>query len=215
MNLALFYDTETTGLPLFNEPSEDPRQPHIVQLGAVLVDMDSRNSIASLDVIVRPNGWTIPEEVSKVHGITTEHALAVGVPESLAVGLFMELCSGRLRIAHNEQFDARILRIALLRHEPDASTADEWKSGAAKCTAQLSTPICKLPPTERMRAAGRNHHKTPNLGEAYRHFTGSELVGAHSAMVDVRACMAVYFAITGAVAPSAAPAPVALPASIF
>jgi len=37
MRLAVFFDSETTGLPLFNEPSEDPRQPHIVQLAACLV----------------------------------------------------------------------------------------------------------------------------------------------------------------------------------
>ena len=55
MNLALAYDTETTGLPLFKEPSEDPRQPHIVQLGALLVDLDTRKTIASMDVIVRRN----------------------------------------------------------------------------------------------------------------------------------------------------------------
>ena len=45
------------------------------------------------------------------------------------------------------------------------------------------------------RAAGRNHPKTPNLGEAYRFFTGCELQGAHSALVDVDACLAVYWAI--------------------
>lgn len=35
---AIVYDTETTGLPLFSQPSEDPRQPHIVQLAAIVVD---------------------------------------------------------------------------------------------------------------------------------------------------------------------------------
>ena len=38
MKLAIFYDTETTGIPLFSEPSEHPGQPHIVQLAACLVD---------------------------------------------------------------------------------------------------------------------------------------------------------------------------------
>lgn len=195
MKPAFFYDTETTGLPLFSEPSEDPRQPHIVQLGAVLVDLDTREQIASLDVIIRPDGWTIPDDVAAVHGITTERALAVGIPESLAVEMFMALHAvAGTRIAHNESFDARILRIALMRFDT-VEVADAWKAGMAECTARLATPICALPPTERMKAVGRHHHKTPNLGEAYRHFTGAELQNAHSAMADVQACIEVFFAI--------------------
>lgn len=196
MKLALVYDTETTGLPLFSEPSEDPRQPHIVQLAALLVDLDTSKILQGLNVIVRPDGWTIPDDVAAIHGITTEHASEVGVSESLAVGMFMELWGGRLRIAHNESFDARIIRIALKRFEADPEpVADEWKAAKAECTARMATPICALPPTQKMIAAGRKHHKTPNLGEAYLHFTGKELEGAHSAMVDVKACLEIYSAI--------------------
>lgn len=194
MNLALFYDTETTGLPLFHEPSDDPLQPHIVQLAASLVDVDSRRTIASMDVIVRPMGWEIPTEVAAIHGITTEHALAVGVPEPVALRMFVGLYSARKRIGHNEQFDARIIRIGLKRYDVGLN-ADAWKCGPAECTQTLSTPILQLPPTDKMRAAGRTHHKTANLREAYKHFTGNELVGAHNALVDVNACIAVYFAI--------------------
>lgn len=192
--IGLFYDTETTGLPLFHEPSEDPRQPHIVQLAAALVDLDSRRTIASMDVIVRPDGWEVPAEVAAIHGITTEHARAVGVAEATALRMLVGLYNARKRIAHNEQFDARIIRIGLKRHDVGLDP-DVWKAGPSECTQALSTPILKLPPTEKMRAAGRMHNKSANLGEAYRYFTGNELVGAHSAMVDVQACMTVYFAI--------------------
>jgi len=197
MNLALFYDTETTGLPDFKAPSEAEHQPHIVQLAALLVDVDTRETIQSMDVIIRPDGWTIPEEASRVHGITTEHAADVGIPESMAVSMFMELWSGRNRVAHNQQFDARILRIALMRHM-DEQAADIWKGGAAECTAIMATPICQIPPTAKMVKAGFNKFKTPNLSEAYRHFTGKELQNAHSAIADVLACRDVYFAIKGA-----------------
>ena len=194
MRLAVFFDTETTGLPLFNHPSEDPRQPHIVQLAACLVDMDTRNTVASMDVIIQPDGWTIPDEVAAIHGITTEHATEVGIPAKLAIQMFLEFAIGRVRIAHNEQFDARMVRIALLRHF-STDAADEWRDGAAECTQLLATPIVKAPPTAKMLAAGRNHFKSANLGEAVLHFTGKPLENAHSAMADVQNCMAVYFAI--------------------
>lgn len=201
MNLILFYDTETTGLPDFKAPSEDPNQPHIVQLGAALVDTETKKVVQSLDLIIRPNGWVIPDEVTKVHGITTEYAQAVGVEEGEAVSLFMSLWNGRTRVGHNEQFDARILRIALKRYENEAGVdPEDWKGGKAECTARLATPICALPPTDRMKEVGRFHHKTPNLGEAYHHFFGRDMENAHSAMADVRACMDVYFAIKGAAA---------------
>lgn len=201
MNLALFYDTETTGLPDFKAPSESPNQPHIVQLAACLVDMGNRQTISSMDVVIRPNGWTIPAEVSEVHGITNEYAGAVGIEEKTALDMFMELWAGpgRLRVAHNESFDARIIRIALKRFYDQPGEvipkSDEWKSGNAECTAKLATPLCQIPPTEKMVRAGFNKFKTANLSEAYLHFTGKELENAHSAMADVQGCMTVYHAI--------------------
>lgn len=195
---ALFYDTETTGLPLWNEPSEHPRQPHICQLAALLVDLDSRKTLASIDLTIAPDGWEIPEEVTKIHGITMAHALAVGMHEPLALQVFFELWrSCDVRIGHNESFDARMLRIACHRYGDQHRIAnpDEWKAGKAECTQLLATPILKLPPTEKMLAAGFNKPKSANLREAYKHFYGSELVGAHSAMADAQACQYVYFAI--------------------
>lgn len=209
MNPALVYDSETSGLVDFKAPSEAPHQPHIVQLGAVLVDLDTWDEIAVLDVIVKPEGWTIPDDVAAIHGITTEHALKVGVPESLAVELLLELHKqAGFRVAHNEQFDCRIVRIACMRFF-DEATADEWKAGKAECTQQLSTPILKLPPTDKMKRAGFFKHKSANLREAYEFFTGKPLENAHSAIADVRGCLAVYRAIkagqrTAAAAPLAA-----------
>lgn len=195
---ALVYDSETTGLPLFNDPSEDPRQPHLVQLAGKLVDLETRKVHGSFDVIIEPKDWQIPDDVAQIHGITQAHAAAVGIDEPLAVRLLLNFwdCAD-VRIAHNETFDARIIRIALKRYAEKlpAYDADEWKAGQAQCTARMSTPICNLPPTEKMLAARRTHPKTPNLGEAFEFFTGRKLEGAHSAGVDVDACIAIYFAM--------------------
>jgi len=203
MNTIIAWDTETTGLPLFKEPSEHPGQPHIVQLAGIVFDLDSRKTLASIDLIAKPDGWTIPEEVAAIHGITTEHANAVGVPEKHIIELFLALGAGRTHVAHNSTFDERIIRIALMRFFGE-ERATEFKARTFKCTQRIATPIMKLPPTEKMVAARMPGPKSANLGEAYLHFTGKPLEGAHSAMADARACLEVYLAAT-----APAPEPVA------
>lgn len=196
MNLLMVYDTETSGLPIWNRPSSDPGQPHLVQAAAILVDEDTRKTISSFDLTAKPVGWEIPDDVAAIHGITTEQADLVGVPERdivTAIWNFFQVAD--LRVGHNESFDARIMRIGLKRFTADDSLADLWKSGEAECTCNMATPIVKAPPTEKMLAAGRRGPKRANLGEAYEFFTGKTLEEAHTALADTLACMAVYWAI--------------------
>ncbi len=207
MNLLMFFDTETSSLPLWNKPSSDPGQPHIVQAAGILVDADTRDVISSFDLIARPTDWTIPDEVVEIHGITTERAAEVGVPEKdIVMLLLMFSTMAGMRIGHNQPFDARIVRIALKRFADD-EIADRWKQQPAGCTQKQATALMDLPPTEKMKAAGRNHKKTANLAEAYQHFTGKVLEEAHSALADTLACMAVYWAIVDLGQPQSAPEP--------
>lgn len=198
-NLLLAFDTETTGFPNFKDPSDHPNQPHIVQLGAVLIDLDTREEVEVLDVICRPTDWTIPDEAAAVHGITTERALDEGIPEGEALSRLLGLWGAAIetptpRVAHNRSFDDRIIRIGLKRFI-GVEAADNWKAAPGHCTAILSTPIVKCPPTAKMVAARRTHFKTPTLTEAYTHFFGEGFDGAHSALADCRACLRVYLAI--------------------
>lgn len=187
MQEFIVYDTETTGLPDWRNPSDGEQQPHIVQLAAKLCSAEGE-VIDQMNVIVRPEGWEIPEDVIAVHGITAEQAEAEGVPEAEALEQLLTLWDGRLRVGHNQSFDSRIIRIATKRYS-DEETIDLWKAGEAECTMQLAKPIMQIPPY------GRYGWKAPKLAEAYEHFTGKSMENAHDAMADVDACLAVYLAI--------------------
>lgn len=180
--LVFAYDSETTGFPDWKNPSDDPAQPHLVQLAGILADTDSREIISSIDLIIRPDGWEIPEDASAIHGITTEKALSVGMPEEAAFTAFMALWGGRYRVAHNRTFDQRIMRIAAKRYGDDA-LIDAW---ANKDDHECTMLASKHP----MGVA-----KWPKLSEAYEHFMGRPMDDAHNAMADARACLDVYFAI--------------------
>lgn len=191
----LGYDTETTGFPSSKKPLNDETQPHVVQLAAQLVELSTKQVVQSMDVIIRPDGWTIPKESEDVHGISTEKAFRLGVREDVAIEMFYDLwLKANFRVGHNEQFDAKIISIGLSRFMP-LSSAEKWNAGHSFCTQRESTNIVNIPPTQKMLAVGRKTPKSPNLAEAYKFFSREELVGAHNALVDVQACMSVYWGI--------------------
>jgi DNA polymerase-3 subunit epsilon len=206
----LAFDTETTGMPDWSQPSESPQQPHLVEIAALLYDGDAE--VDSFHTLIKPNGWAWDDdnEAFKVHGITAERCMDEGMPETSAVALFLALhARADMRVAHNESFDARILRIALKRYGNGASgwdmltqderdaIADAFKIAPKYCTCNAAKPIMKLPPTEKMAANPRfrNSYKPPNLQEAHKHFLGVEFEGAHGALADAEACARVYFAM--------------------
>lgn len=195
MSMIMFLDSETAGFPNDSLPDDHPAQPPLVQLGCLLVDPDNGAEWATLEMIVRPNGkYRIPDSAAKVHGITTALAEAVGVPLSLVVPAYVNLRALASKIVcHNPKFDLTIMRQAIARNgKPVTLLGPE----AVECTGELSAPLLKLPPTDRMREYGRSgQFKTPKLLEAYRHFFGRDFPGAHGALADARACKEIYFEI--------------------
>lgn len=190
MNLN-FFDTETTGIPDYKAPSESEHQPHLVQLGAILVESDTRKELQVLDVIIKPDGWswddsdTSEDGAFKAHKITMERAMDEGIPEIEALDQFMEIHKkSGLRVAHNTTFDNRIIRIALKRYRPDLIPDEEWKD--------KSRYHCTM-----VEYSKRFGGKWPKLVEAYKHLTGKEIEAAHTAIGDTRSCMAIYFALQG------------------
>lgn len=190
--MILVFDTETTGIPDFKAPSEDPSQPHLVEIAALLYSEDGL--IDSFEALVRPDGWIITPEMTAIHGITHEQAMAEGIPEQEALEKFLTLhAKAQLRVAHNCSFDDRIIRIAMLRYM-GKDAADQFKAGPTYCTALKSKPILNLPATEAMKKTSFKV-KTPTLGEAHKHLIGTEIVGAHRARADAEACAEVYYAL--------------------
>lgn len=188
----LFFDTETTGLPVKHAALDDIRQPRIVQLA--MIEASEDGEIISQNVRVydcrihKDEEFSIPQQSSEVHGITTDFSTQYGTPQDIAIKQFV----GRVRacqhfVAHNADFDLKILSIAAARYGIQIPELD------VTCTMESTRDILKIPPTQRMKDAGLTQYKSPRLEEAYQYFFNEGLSGAHDALVDTRACMRVYF----------------------
>lgn len=188
--MILGYDSETTNLPLWHEPSDDPRQPHLIQLAMILFDMEGRE-VSRWANLVKPGfGAVMGPEAFAAHGITLERARDEGVDPIEAFDAFAEMLKhARLMVGHNESFDRRMMRITAARHK-----GFKWEPPVpAFCTLYRSKFILNLPPTEKMVRANMRGPKPPNLGECVKHFLGEEMVDAHDALADVSYTMRVFW----------------------
>lgn len=193
MTTTLFFDTETTGLPDWKSPSDADHQPHMIQFAGML--FRDEQLLMSVNTLVRPDGWSISNEIAELTGITNEDAAKFGYPEPTVYRLALRMIrEADLLVAHNTPFDMRILRIASKRFGSEGEP-EEIKGKTTECTMRQASAIMKMPPTEKMKAAGFAKPKPPKLTEAHEHFFGKPLDGAHNALVDLEACRRIWLKI--------------------
>lgn len=178
---VIFFDTETTGLPKDYKASmaDTANWPRMVQLAWIVADVQG-NVLKERSAIIYPKGFTIPDEVAKLHGITQARALAEGLDLAAIMKDFdADLVSVPLAVAHNAPFDRAIVGAERVRLQmPWGFTT------AFKCTMAEGTNMCKLP-----------GNKWPKLQELHTFLFGVGFEGAHDALHDVRACAKCYWEI--------------------
>jgi len=185
--MKIIFDTETTGLPRnWNAPVSDINNwPRIVQLSWIVIDdnYDGKNHIEIGDLIIKPDGWIIPQDASRIHGITQEIAQEKGVPIKDALRQFIEAVrKANTIIAHNISFDDRVVGAEIFRMAGNAEYWESLKAGKKMvCTMKSSINFCNLPKL-----------KWPKLVELHQELFGTEFEGAHNALFDVLACAKCY-----------------------
>jgi DNA polymerase-3 subunit epsilon len=179
----VFFDTETTGIPRrYDAPLTDlANWPRVVQL-AWMTCTPAGEEVACFETIIQPNGFHIPTEVSRIHGITTERACKEGRELLLVLqefALVVKECKSL--VAHNISFDASVLGAEFLRFR----LANPIATRKQFCTMLSTTNYCRLP--------GSRGFKWPKLVELHQKLFGKPHDDTHRALADVRACARCFF----------------------
>lgn len=193
--LIVVYDTETTGCVRGTDYT-NPNMPFLASIAAVLYDDKAHRIVASINSMVQPDGWTMPEEAGKVNGLTNEVLQQLGVPAPALLPTCVALLfKADLRVAHNVDFDSKVIAAALWRHiiredseETAHKTIEKWFALPSYCTMRESESIVKA-------LNKRGQLKYPKLTEAYKFFFDRELDRAHSANADTVAALEIYLAL--------------------
>lgn len=185
----LFFDTETSGLTLRNQPHTHPGQPWIIQLGMILAD--GADIHAEINLLIKPDGRTLHPRALETHGITTDRAQAYGVSEMAAVKLFGLLAvPADMLVCHNLDFDLKTVK-AMFARQGYGRAVGKLDEMPHYCTMEQATDFCKLPSTFK----GRGKYKWPKLEELHRILFNEDFEGAHDALADVRATMRCFYAL--------------------
>ena len=175
----LFIDTETTGLPQDDSFSIDAinNWPRLVSVAYILCD--DRKIVRENRSIIKPNGFIIPPESTRVHGITSAEAISKGRVFSEVLdeikGVINE-CD--YIVGHNVVFDINMLNAEFFRYDMTLPVSLK----PYYCTMLLSKDYCGLP-----------NDKYPTLEELYSILKGESIANAHNAMTDAHASMECFW----------------------
>lgn len=184
--MYLIFDTETTGLPRnWNAPYTDlDNWPRAVQIAWQLHD-DMGNLIEAKDFLIRPDGYDIPYDAERIHGISTELALAEGVDlEDVVAEFNLAIEQAQFVVGQNIGFDLNIMGAEFLRAQTATMMHD--LPVLDTCT-EVTANLCQLP-------GGRGgRFKLPTLTELHQYLFAVPFGEAHNATADVEATTRCFF----------------------
>lgn len=184
--MYLIYDTETTGLPKdWNAPiSDSDNWPRCIQIAWQLHD-EMGQIIEHQDYLVRPDGFDIPYDSERIHGISTDLATEKGVPLKEVLDKFNEvLGKAKFIVGQNLGFDINIMGAEFYRLNYENNLAE--KPVLDTCT-EITAELLKLP-------GGRGgRYKLPTLTELHQYLFGVPFGEAHNATADVEATTRCFF----------------------
>ncbi|MGM5631141.1 DNA polymerase III subunit alpha [Apibacter raozihei] len=175
----LVFDTETTGLPAnANAPvSDSDNWPRMVQIAWQLHD-ENGDLVENYDFIIKPEGYDIPFNAQKIHGISTEKALAEGHDLKTVLDQFNQvLAENPILVGQNISFDIPIVGAEFYRKSLENNIAELNLID----TAQEGTSYCAIP------GGPGGGFKYPKLSELYERLFGYGFDEAHNAAADVNA----------------------------
>ena len=176
--MYLIFDTETTGLPRhYNAPvSDTDNWPRMVQL-AWQLHGPMGELIEAKNFIVRPEGYDIPFNAEKIHGISTERALREGADLAFVLGEFSKaVARARFAVGQNISFDIPVVGCEYFRKGLENPLP---RLGVLDTMSEVTANLCKIP--------GGRGYKFPKLIELHTHLFGEGFSSAHNASADVEA----------------------------
>ncbi len=117
--MYLIFDTETTGLPKrWDAPITDTDNwPRCIQIAWQLHD-DMGKLISNEDYLIKPEGFNIPYDAEKVHGISTELATEQGLPlADVLVKFNAAIAQAKFIVGQNIKFDLNIMGCEFHRYQ--------------------------------------------------------------------------------------------------
>ena len=184
--MYIIFDTETTGLPKrWDAPITDTDNwPRCIQIAWQLHDEMGR-LVEHQDYLIKPDGFNIPYDSEKIHGISTELAETEGIPLTDVLVKFNEaLSKAKFVVGQNIGFDINIMGCEFYRYQVDSPMAS--MPILDTCT-EVTADLLKLP-------GGRGgRYKLPNLTELHSYLFGVPFAEAHNATADVEATTRCFF----------------------
>ena len=178
--MYLIFDTETTGLPKrWDAPLTDSDNwPRCIQIAWQLHDEMGR-LVESQDYLVKPEGFNIPYDAEKVHGISTELAAEEGISLTEMLQKFQEaLNKTKFVVGQNVGFDLNIMGAEFHR---EAMENNLQELPVLDTCTEVTAQMCKIP-------GGRGgKFKLPTLTELHEFLFDEPFGEAHNATADVEA----------------------------